>query len=182
MSPLAVLVGAPGAGKSTVGRRAAERLGCTFVDTDALIEVAAQMSVSDIFVSRGEPEFRRMEEQAVADAIAGEEGIVSLGGGAILSDLTRQRLQEVPVIWLRVGLHDAAQRVGMNTARPLLLGNVRGTLSQLLTQREPLYAQVATATIDTSGRKARQVVDDVVATIIGWQAPAPANGVGEGSA
>ena len=170
MSPLAVLVGAPGAGKSTVGRRAAERLGCDFADTDALIESAAQMSVSDIFVSMGEPEFRRMEEQAVADAIASQHGIVSLGGGAVLSETTRRRLREVPVIWLRVGLHDAAQRVGMNTARPLLLGNVRGTLSQLLAQREPLYAEVASATIDTSGRKAREVVDEVVATIRGWQA------------
>lgn len=178
MSPVAVLVGAPGAGKSTVGRRAAERLDCTFADTDALIEAAAQMSVSDIFVSMGEPEFRRMEEQAVADAIATQHGIVSLGGGAVLSEVTRERLRGVPVIWLRVGLQDAAQRVGMNTARPLLLGNVRGTLSQLLAQREPLYAEVATAAIDTSGRKAREVVDEVVATIRGWRASGIAESAG----
>ena len=170
MSPLAVLVGAPGAGKSTVGRRAAERLGCSAVDTDALIESAAGMSVSDIFVTLGEPEFRRLEEQAVAEAIAGQDGIVSLGGGAVLSELTRRRLGAVPVIWLKVSLQEAAQRVGMNTARPLLLGNVRGTLSQLLAQREPLYAQVATATVETSGRRAREVVDDVVTLIDGWRA------------
>ena len=178
MSPLAVLVGAPGAGKSTVGRRAAERLHCAVVDTDALIETAAGMSVSDIFVNLGEPEFRRLEEQAVAEAIAGHDGIVSLGGGAVLSELTRHRLRSAPVIWLRVSLQDAAQRVGMNTARPLLLGNVRGTLSQLLAQREPLYAEVATATVETSGRKTREVVDDVVALIEQWRVREPVEGAG----
>lgn len=180
MSPLAVLVGAPGAGKSTVGRRAAEQLGCPFVDTDALIEAAAGMPVSDIFVSLGEPEFRRLEEDAVAEAIAHQPGIVSLGGGAVLSPLTRERLASAPVIWLRVTLQDAAQRVGMNTARPLLLGNVRGTLSQLLAERQPLYEEVATATVDTSGRRVRDVVQEVIAVVEGWRARGPSAEAGHG--
>ena len=169
MSPIAVLVGAPGAGKSTVGRRAAERLGCEFVDTDALIEASAGMSVSDIFVTLGEPEFRAMEERTIAGALESREGIVSLGGGAVLSARTRDLLRAAPVIWLRVSLGDAAQRVGMNTARPLLLGNVRGTLSALLAERQPLYEEVATATVDTTGRRVREVVQDVVEVIEGWE-------------
>ena len=128
------------------------------------------MSVSDIFVNLGEPEFRALEEQTVADAITRQNGIVSLGGGAIVSARTRERLADVDVIWLRVSLQDAAQRVGMNTARPLLLGNVRGKLSSLMSDREPLYRQAARATIDTSGRKVREVVSDVVSLIGDWQA------------
>jgi shikimate kinase len=168
MSPLAVLVGAPGAGKTTVGRRVAERLGCDFVDTDALIESSAGMSVSDIFVTQGEPEFRAMEERTIAEALASRSGIVSLGGGAVLSARTRDVLRTAPVIWLRVTLGDAAQRVGMNTARPLLLGNVRGTLSALIAERQPLYEEVASATVETSGRRVREVVDDVVRVIHDW--------------
>lgn len=172
MSPIAVLVGAPGAGKSTVGRRAAERLHCEFVDTDALIEAAAGMSVSDIFVTLGEPEFRAMEERVIAEALKERAGIVSLGGGAVLSPRTRDLLHAAQVVWLRVSLGDAAQRVGMNTARPLLLGNVRGTLSALLAERQPLYEEVATVTVDTTGRRVRDVVQDVVEVIQGWESTA----------
>ena len=164
MAPIAVVVGAPGAGKSTVGRRVAESLHVPFVDTDRLIEERAGMSVSDIFVTEGEPAFRAREELAVADALAGG-GIVALGGGAVTSPLTRDRLAGHTVVWLQVGLSDAARRVGMNTARPLLLGNVRQTMGRLLEERLPLYASVATITVETTGRPVREIVTEVVAAL-----------------
>ena len=164
--PSLVLVGAPGAGKSTVGRRVAEQLGVPFVDTDLLIEASSAMSVSDIFVTLGEPEFRRREEEAVAEALLTQRGVVALGGGAVLSAATRSRLAQHRVVWLRVSMSDAATRVGMNTARPLLLGNVRTTLSGLLNERTPLYDEVCSAVVDTSDRKIREVIADVVALAI----------------
>jgi shikimate kinase len=97
--PIAVLIGAPGAGKSTIGRRVAERLKVPFVDTDALIEEESGMSVSDMFVELGEPEFRVREEQAVRRALSEQSGVVALGGGAILSESTRQLLAEHTVVW-----------------------------------------------------------------------------------
>ena len=161
--PLIVLVGAPGAGKSTVGRRVAEQLGVPFADTDLLIEASSAMSVSDIFVTLGEPEFRHREEEAVADALRTQRGVLALGGGAVLSAATRLRLAQHRVVWLRVTMSEAATRVGMNTARPLLLGNVRTTLSSLLSERTPLYEEVCSAIVDTSDRKLRDVIADVVA-------------------
>ena len=163
--PVAVLIGAPGAGKSTVGRRVAERLQVPFVDTDALIEEESGMSVADMFVELGEPEFRLREEEAVRRALEEQTGIVALGGGAILSETTRSRLVGHTVVWLRVNVSDAASRVGMNQARPLLLGNVRGRLTQLLNERTPLYESVATVTIDTDGRAVREVTSSVLAAV-----------------
>lgn len=156
-----VLVGAPGAGKSTVGRRVAERLGVPFADTDHLVEEAAGMSVSDIFVTAGEPEFRRLEEAAVAEALRTRRGVLALGGGAVLSAKTRSLLAGRCVIWLRVSMSEAATRVGMNTARPLLLGNVRTTLAGLLEARTPLYEEVSSAVVDTSDRRIRDVIVEV---------------------
>lgn len=167
MAPVLVLIGSPGAGKSTVGRRVAKSLGIPFTDSDALIESAAGMSVSDIFVTAGEEEFRRLEVEAVASALADGTGVVALGGGAILSADTRARLAGERVVWLRVSLSDAASRVGMNTARPLLLGNVRATLSTLLEKRNPLYEEVATDIVDTSGRSQRDVVAEVLEVVSG---------------
>ena len=170
MPPVAVVIGAPGAGKSTVGRRVAEALHVGFVDTDRLVEDRAGMSVADIFVTQGEPAFRAMEEQAVADALEGD-GVVALGGGAITSAMTRERLASHIVVWLQVGLADAARRVGMNTARPLLLGNVRQTMGALLDQRVPLYEAAATMSVDTSGRPVRDVVAEVVAGLQALKEP-----------
>jgi shikimate kinase len=167
MAPSLVLVGSPGAGKSTVGRRVAEQLGLPFADTDALIEAAAGMSVSDIFVTLGEEEFRSLEAAAVAGALEEREGVLSLGGGAVLRPDTRARLTGVKVVWLRVTASDAASRVGMNTARPLLLGNVRATLSTLLEQRNPIYSEVATDVVDTSGRSLREVTEEVLRVVRG---------------
>ena len=161
MAPRAIFVGAPGSGKSTVGRRVAERLNVPFLDTDQAIEARAGMSVADIFINQGEPEFRALEESVVAEAIATSTGIVSLGGGALLSDATRNLVRDCTVIWLQVTAGDAASRVGMTGSRPLLLGNVRGTMMKLLEERTPLYEEVADLVVDTSGRPVRAIADDV---------------------
>ena len=162
MAPRAVIIGAPGAGKSTVGRRVAERLGVSFADSDALVEKRAGKPVSDIFISDGEAEFRRLEREEIARALDEFTGVLSLGGGAILDEGTREALSGQRVVWLQVDLSHATQRVGMNSARPLLLGNVRGTMLTMLEQRSPLYAEVASDVIDTSGRGIKDVVVDVV--------------------
>jgi shikimate kinase len=165
--PVVVLIGSPGAGKTSVGRRVAEALGVPFADTDQLVEAASGMSVSDIFITHGEEEFRRREAEAVAAALQEQSGVVSLGGGAVMREETRERLRGSRVVWLRVSLADAAHRVGMNTARPLLLGNVRATLSGLLDQRNPVYEDVATDIVDTSGRNVRDVTDAIVGMVRG---------------
>jgi shikimate kinase len=160
-----VLVGAPGAGKSTVGRRLARRWGVEFRDSDKLVEDIAGMSVADVFIEQGESEFRRMEREVIADALDDFHGVLAVGGGAILDDRTRARLRDVPCLWLRVGVGDAARRVGLNASRPLLVGNVRGTLISLLDQRTPLYEEVATWTIDTDARSIDEVVDDAATAV-----------------
>jgi shikimate kinase len=165
--PMAVLVGAPGAGKTTVGRRVASLLDVQFRDTDLDIADSAGKPVSEIFTDDGEEVFRQMERQAVQEALEAHPGILALGGGAIMDDQTRELLADHHVIWLRVGATDAAKRVGLSGARPLLFGNVRGRLVTLLEERMPLYAQVANVTIDTDGRSVDEVVHDVRRAIDG---------------
>lgn len=163
--PVAVIIGAPGAGKTTIGRRTAERLHLPFADSDHLVEQSTGKKVADIFVDLGESEFRRLEAEAIAQALASFTGVLSLGGGAVMNPSTREVLKGQTVIWLDVDLSSAAQRVGLNAARPLLMGNVRATLSDLMKQRTPVYRELATTTINTSGRSIREIVDEVVASL-----------------
>lgn len=165
MAPRAVIVGAPGAGKTSVGRRVGERLKVPFADSDALIEEQAGKPVADIFLYDGEPEFRHMEREVIAAALEDFAGVLSLGGGAIMDAGTRSALADQTVVWLQVDLSNATQRVGLNSARPLLLGNVRGTMLTMLNERTPLYEEVASITIETSGRPLKDVVSDVVTAL-----------------
>ena len=158
MTARLVLVGAPGSGKSTVGALLAQRWGEPFADVDAVIEARAGKSVAAIFADDGEPAFRALEETTTAELLD-EPGVLALGGGAVLSAATRSALAGRPVVWLKVSVAHAAGRVGLNEARPLLLGNVRGRLVKLLAERAPLYAAVATLTVDTDGRPAADVAD-----------------------
>ena len=161
--PVLVLVGPPGAGKSTVGRLAAKRLGVGFRDTDADIVATAGKPISDIFVDDGEEHFRRLEEAAVARALEEHDGVLGLGGGAVLSATTRERLRGHEVVLLDVDLASAARRVGLNRDRPVLALNPRATLAVLLRERMPLYLEVAARTVATHDATPGQVVDRVLA-------------------
>ena len=165
VGPRAVLVGAPGSGKTTVGAAVAERLGVPFRDTDADVEAATGETVAELFVTRGEDAFRGLEAAAVAAALDEHDGVLALGGGAVLSPATRAALRGHPVVWLRVSGAEAFRRVGMSTARPVLAVNPRSTLGVLLKQRRPLYEEVAVHAVDTEGRDAEAVVADVLARL-----------------
>jgi shikimate kinase len=154
-----------GAGKTTVGRLLAEALGVEFLDTDEVIERAEGRAVAEIFVDDGEAYFRRLERDAVAQALATHTGVLALGGGAVLDPDTRTLLHGQPVVFLRVGLSDAASRVGLGVSRPLLLGNVRGRIKQLLDERTPVYESVAQHVVDTDGLTAGEVADRVLAVV-----------------
>ncbi len=155
--PRVVLVGPMGAGKSTVAALLAEAYGVGHRDTDADIEHAEGRSISDIFVDDGEAYFREQERAAVAEALATHDGVLSLGGGAVLDPATRELLAGHPVVFLSVGLSEAVKRVGMGAARPLLFGNVRAQVKALLDERAPIYASVATHTVDTDALSPAQV-------------------------
>ena len=159
--PRVVLVGPMGAGKTTVGRRLAERWQTGFRDTDQDIESTQGTSVSDIFVDLGEPHFRELEREAVLAALQGHSGVLAVGGGAVLDPGTRAALEGHQVVFLRVGLSDAAQRVGLGVSRPLLLGNVRGQMKKLIDERTPVYESVATHVVDTDGLSVLEVVERV---------------------
>lgn len=165
MSPVVVLVGPPGAGKTTVARRVAQRLGVGFRDTDKDIEESVGTSVQDIFLDHGEAHFRTLEEQAVAAALTEHDGVLALGGGAVLSDSTRALLAGHRVVFLDVGLAAAVSRVGMNGNRPLLLGNVRSQMKGLMDRRRPLYDEVARFTVVTDALDAAAVADQVLALV-----------------
>jgi shikimate kinase len=170
VTPVLVLVGPPASGKTTVGTAVAELLGVRFRDTDADVEDATGTTVADLFVQRGEPHFRALEEHAVARALAEHEGVLALGGGAVTSVATRALLVAHgaaggTVVWLDVDLASAAKRVGLSRDRPILGVNPRAMLRQMLEQRAPLYAEVAGATVPTGGREPAEVIADVVAIV-----------------
>jgi shikimate kinase len=160
-----VLIGPPGAGKSAVGRRVAERLGVGFRDTDADIEAAQGRSIGDIFVDDGEPAFRSMESAAVAAALAEHDGVLALGGGAVLDPGTRRLLAGHRVVYLEVSITDAARRIGLNRDRPLLVGNPRGQWIRLMDERRGLYEAAAGARVSTDGVSPDEAADRVVAAL-----------------
>ncbi len=158
---MCVLIGTMGAGKTTVGRLVADALGVAFADTDDMVEARAGKSVQEIFVDDGEPAFRELERTVVAEALAGHDGVLSLGGGAVLDPATRELLAAHHVVFLRVGLADAVKRVGLGVGRPLLLGNIRSRVKQLLDERTPVYQALARQVVDTDGRGPDEIAADI---------------------
>lgn len=154
MPPRVVLIGPPGAGKSSVGAALAELLGVGLRDTDADIEATTGRTVAQIFVDDGEQAFRALEVTAVADAVATHGGVLSLGGGAPLAQQSQDALRDYTaqggvVVFLDVSLTAVVPRVGLNATRPLLLGNPRQQWLALMSARRPLYESLATLTILT---------------------------------
>nr|WP_112277061.1 shikimate kinase [Lentzea terrae] len=163
MSPRYVVVGPPGAGKTTISQLLAARLGLPFRDVDDDIVALAGKPISDVFTDDGEPVFRAMEEEAVAKALVEHEGVLALGGGAVLSAATRERLREHTVVFLNVGMAEGVRRTGLSSARPLLSGvNPRATFKALLDARLPLYREVATIEVLTDALDPEQVTDAVI--------------------
>ncbi|AZM63343.1 MULTISPECIES: shikimate kinase [unclassified Streptomyces] len=162
MSPLVVLVGPMGVGKSTVGRLLAERLGVGYRDTDDDIVAAEGRTIADIFVDEGEPAFRAIEKQAVRSAVTGHDGVLSLGGGAVLDEDTRSLLAGQRVVYLSMDVEEAVRRTGLGVARPLLAVNPRKQWRELMEARRHLYEEVAEAVVATDGRTPEEVTEAVL--------------------
>ena len=161
MPPRVVLVGPMGAGKTTVAGLLGEAWGVPVRDTDADIVASSGREISDIFVDSGEDVFRDLEAAAVAAALAEHDGVLALGGGAVMRASTRELLADVPVVFLQVGLTDAVKRVGLGAGRPMLLGNVRSRVKALLDERAPVYRSVATHVVDTDDRTPAEVASEI---------------------
>jgi shikimate kinase len=161
-----VLIGPPGAGKSTVGTVLARELGVGFKDTDAIIEATAGKPVSDIFVQDGEPEFRRLEREAVAAVLGAGLAIIGLGGGAVMDTQTRTLLAGRRVVYLETSFPELARRVGLDRPRPLLIGtNPRAQLKALLDVRLPVYEELAWLTVSTDARDPADISREIVAAV-----------------
>ncbi|MFP3990068.1 shikimate kinase [Streptomyces sp. E11-3] len=160
--PLVVLVGPMGVGKSTVGALLAEQLHTSFRDSDADIVAAQGREISDIFVEEGEPYFRELERTAVHTALAEHDGVLALGGGAILDASTRALLAEHRVVYLAMGVDEAVKRTGLNAARPLLAVNPRRQWRELMEARRELYTEVARAVVTTDDRTPEEVAQAVL--------------------
>ena len=156
-----VLVGPPGSGKSSVGAALAELLGLPLHDTDAAVEVTQGRTISDIFIEDGEPAFRALERAEVARALAEDDGVLALGGGAPVDPGTEQLLLGQTVVFLDVGIADASKRVGFDQSRPLLAVNPRASWVRLMKARRPVYERVATFRVDTAGRTPQDIAAEV---------------------
>lgn len=161
--PKVVLIGPPGSGKSSVGRALARITGLSHSDTDALIEAKANKKISEIFVEDGEPVFRTIEADVVAQALAEEAGVLSLGGGSVMHPATQEHLRECGalIVFLEVGIGQAAPRIGFNQDRPMLLINPRQTWLKLMEERLPIYQGLASVTFSTDSKKAQEVAEEI---------------------
>lgn len=159
-----VLAGFMGAGKTTVGRLLAAKLGVPFADSDQVIEERAGKPVHRIFADDGEPAFRRLEHDVIAELLAGPDLVLAVGGGAAAEPGTRDLLAAAPVVYLRVSYPEAMHRVGADRGRPML---ARPDVEQLYAERDPLYRAAARCTVDTDGRSPEEIAVDILGRLDG---------------
>ena len=157
-----VLVGFMGAGKTTVGRLLAAKLGLPFTDSDLVIEERAGKPIRRIFADEGEPAFRQLEHEVIADLVGGQGSVLALGGGAAVHPGTRRLLAAVPVVYLRVSYAEAINRVGGDRGRPML---ARPDVERVYAERDPLYAAAARCTVDTDGRPPEEIALEILARL-----------------
>lgn len=162
--PQFILMGPPGAGKSTVGKALARHLKLNFVDTDVVVEQKSEMKISDIFISKGEEFFREVEFEALQESLLIPDCVLSLGGGAPIPERSQALLATTDShrIFLDVSLAIAAARVGFNRDRPLLLGNPRAQWQALNEVRRPVYERLATAVVKVEGSSVKELVAQIV--------------------
>lgn len=164
MSPAIVLIGPPGAGKSSVGAALATELGVPFADTDDLVAAAAGKPVDDIFIEDGEPLFREYERLAVArglESLTPDGGVLALGSGAVLDPDVRRMLAGPVIVYLRATFAAVARRTGMDKPRVVIPGNPRGMLRAMLEERSPVYAGLASITVPTDDTAPEEVAADL---------------------
>ncbi|KDE97601.1 shikimate kinase [Mycolicibacterium aromaticivorans JS19b1 = JCM 16368] len=172
MAPKAVLIGLPGSGKSTIGRRLAKAMGVAMLDTDAAIEEKTGRTVADIFANDGEPEFRRIEEEVIRDALATHDGVLSLGGGAVTTPGVRDALAGHTVVFLEISAAEGVRRTSGSTVRPLLAGPDHAEKYRtLMNERVPIYRRVATIRINTNRRNPGAVVRHIISRLENPQPP-----------
>ncbi len=166
-----VLIGPPGAGKSSIGKALAKELNLNFIDSDSEIEKISHKRISEIFIEDGEPAFRLLEVDVVRKVLSDFEGVISLGGGAPINKEIQEVLEAAnyPVVFIDVSIAQAATRIGFNKDRPLLLVNPRQQWISLMNDRRPIYEKLASQTISSDNQKphevAKQISDKLKATL-----------------
>jgi shikimate kinase len=161
--PPIILIGPPGAGKTSVGKALAKKLSLNFLDSDKVVEEKSGKSIPEIFITDGEPAFREMEKAVVMDLIENQDGVIALGGGSVMDlEVSKRLLPMANVVFLDVSISNAAPRVGFNRDRPLLLGNPRQQWIALMEKRRSTYEALAKARVSTDNKKPVEVVEEIV--------------------
>ncbi len=168
MTKKIVLIGPPGAGKTSIGKALSKELELAFIDSDAEIERISGKTISEIFVDQGEAVFRKTEVETVTRILAEFEGVVALGGGAPINPEIQRVLlnSEYPVIFIDVSISQAANRIGFNKDRPLLMINPRQQWLHLMSERRPIYEKLASITVSSDNSKPAEVAKTITDKIV----------------